>query len=159
MRPPISVSYRANRCTTTSGGGTNRERGNKGSQTDRVFEIRSRFDSAVEAARERPQPLLMTSFAFILGVFPLVVAEGAGHEMRQTRGTAVFYGMIGVTVSGHFHCAWMTPPARLPSTSWRSAAKGQSHLRPVPMATTGQAPGIRQSGQETPFVWRKRLPR
>jgi multidrug efflux pump len=61
-----------------------------------------RFDAAVEAARERLRPILMTSFAFILGVFPLVVAEGAGHEMRQTLGTAVFYGMIGVTIFGLF---------------------------------------------------------
>jgi multidrug efflux pump subunit AcrB len=69
---------------------------------DRQHEGASRFDSAVEAARERLRPILMTSFAFILGVFPLVVAEGAGHEMRQTLGTAVFYGMIGVTVFGLF---------------------------------------------------------
>jgi multidrug efflux pump len=61
-----------------------------------------RFDAAVEAARERLRPILMTSFAFILGVFPLVIAEGAGHEMRQTLGTAVFYGMIGVTIFGLF---------------------------------------------------------
>ena len=44
----------------------------------------------------------MTSFAFILGVFPLVIAEGAGAEMRRTLGTAVFAGMIGVTVFGLF---------------------------------------------------------
>jgi hypothetical protein len=44
----------------------------------------------------------MTSFAFILGVFPLVIAEGAGHEMRRTLGTAVFAGMIGVTLFGLF---------------------------------------------------------
>jgi len=42
----------------------------------------------------------MTSFAFILGVFPLVIAQGAGAEMRRTLGTAVFAGMIGVTVFG-----------------------------------------------------------
>jgi HAE1 family hydrophobic/amphiphilic exporter-1 len=42
----------------------------------------------------------MTSFAFILGVLPLVIATGAGAEMRQSLGTAVFYGMIGVTVFG-----------------------------------------------------------
>src|SRR6185369_16135857 len=59
-------------------------------------------DAAVEAARERLRPILMTSFAFILGVFPLVIAEGAGHEMRRTLGTAVFSGMIGVTVFGLF---------------------------------------------------------
>jgi multidrug efflux pump len=69
---------------------------------DRQHEGASRFDAAVEAARERLRPILMTSFAFILGVFPLVVAEGAGHEMRRTLGTAVFSGMIGVTVFGLF---------------------------------------------------------
>jgi multidrug efflux pump subunit AcrB len=42
----------------------------------------------------------MTSFAFILGVLPLVIATGAGAEMRQSLGTAVFYGMVGVTVFG-----------------------------------------------------------
>jgi multidrug efflux pump len=59
-------------------------------------------EAAVEAARERLRPILMTSFAFILGVFPLVIAEGAGHEMRRTLGMAVFAGMIGVTVFGLF---------------------------------------------------------
>jgi multidrug efflux pump len=44
----------------------------------------------------------MTSMAFILGVVPLVVAEGAGAEMRRTLGTAVFYGMVGVTLFGIF---------------------------------------------------------
>ena len=42
----------------------------------------------------------MTSFAFILGVFPLVVASGAGSEMRQSLGTSVFFGMLGVTIFG-----------------------------------------------------------
>jgi multidrug efflux pump len=69
---------------------------------DRQHQGASRFDAAVEAARERLRPILMTSLAFILGVFPLVIAEGAGAEMRQTLGTAVFYGMIGVTVFGLF---------------------------------------------------------
>jgi multidrug efflux pump len=69
---------------------------------DRQQEGTSRFDAAVEAARERLRPILMTSFAFILGVFPLVIAEGAGHEMRRTLGTAVFAGMIGVTLFGLF---------------------------------------------------------
>jgi multidrug efflux pump len=62
----------------------------------------SLFDAALEAARERLRPILMTSFAFILGVFPLVIAEGAGHEMRRTLGMAVFAGMIGVTLFGLF---------------------------------------------------------
>jgi hydrophobe/amphiphile efflux-1 (HAE1) family protein len=60
----------------------------------------SRWDAAVEAARTRLRPILMTSLAFILGVVPLVIAEGAGAEMRQSLGTAVFAGMIGVTVFG-----------------------------------------------------------
>jgi multidrug efflux pump len=69
---------------------------------DREQEGASRLDAAEEAARERLRPILMTSFAFILGVFPLVIAEGAGHEMRRTLGTAVFAGMIGVTLFGLF---------------------------------------------------------
>jgi len=60
----------------------------------------STFDAAVEAARLRLRPILMTSFAFILGVVPLVLASGAGAEMRQALGTAVFFGMIGVTLFG-----------------------------------------------------------
>ena len=61
---------------------------------------RDRFDAAVEAAHLRLRPILMTSFAFILGVAPLVWATGAGAELRQTLGTAVFSGMIGVTLFG-----------------------------------------------------------
>jgi multidrug efflux pump subunit AcrB len=60
------------------------------------------FQAAVEAARLRLRPILMTSFAFILGVLPMVLATGAGSEMRQALGTAVFYGMIGVTFFGLF---------------------------------------------------------
>jgi multidrug efflux pump subunit AcrB len=59
-----------------------------------------RFAAAVEAAHLRLRPILMTSFAFILGVTPLVWAVGAGAELRQTLGTAVFSGMIGVTTFG-----------------------------------------------------------
>ena len=59
-------------------------------------------DAAVEACRLRLRPILMTSFAFILGVFPLVIATGAGFEMRQALGTAVFWGMLGVTGFGLF---------------------------------------------------------
>jgi hydrophobe/amphiphile efflux-1 (HAE1) family protein len=60
----------------------------------------SRWDAAVAAARTRLRPILMTSFAFIFGVVPLVVATGAGAEMRQSLGTAVFAGMLGVTGFG-----------------------------------------------------------
>ena len=62
----------------------------------------SPFDAAIEACRLRLRPILMTSIAFIAGVFPLVVATGAGAEMRQAMGVAVFSGMIGVTVFGLF---------------------------------------------------------
>jgi hydrophobic/amphiphilic exporter-1 (mainly G- bacteria), HAE1 family len=59
-------------------------------------------DAVVEACRLRLRPILMTAFAFILGVVPLVIATGPGAEMRQALGTAVFFGMIGVTVFGLF---------------------------------------------------------
>jgi multidrug efflux pump len=61
---------------------------------------KDRLAAAVEACRLRLRPILMTSFAFILGVLPLVVAEGAGAEMRRSLGTAVFAGMLGVTFFG-----------------------------------------------------------
>jgi hydrophobe/amphiphile efflux-1 (HAE1) family protein len=57
-------------------------------------------EASVRAARTRLRPILMTSFAFILGVVPLVIATGAGAEMRQSLGTAVFAGMLGVTGFG-----------------------------------------------------------
>jgi multidrug efflux pump len=63
---------------------------------------KGRIEAAAEAARLRLRPILMTSFAFILGVLPLVIARGAGAEMNQALGTAVFAGMIGVTLFGIF---------------------------------------------------------
>jgi len=62
----------------------------------------ARREATLEACRLRLRPIMMTSFAFILGVVPLVVAEGAGAEMRRTLGTAVFSGMLGVTLFGIF---------------------------------------------------------
>jgi HAE1 family hydrophobic/amphiphilic exporter-1 len=59
-----------------------------------------RWQAAEKAAHTRLRPIMMTSFAFILGVVPLVIAEGAGAEMRQALGTAVFFGMLGVTFFG-----------------------------------------------------------
>jgi multidrug efflux pump len=61
---------------------------------------RDRFTAALEAARIRLRPILMTSFAFIAGVIPLIVASGAGAEMRKVMGIAVFSGMLGVTFLG-----------------------------------------------------------
>ncbi|MGC2459855.1 MAG: multidrug efflux RND transporter permease subunit [Steroidobacteraceae bacterium] len=58
--------------------------------------------AVVEACRLRLRPILMTSFAFIMGVIPLVIASGAGSEMRQAIGIAVFSGMLGVTLFGLF---------------------------------------------------------
>ena len=82
---------------------------------------RSARDAAVEACRLRLRPILMTSFAFILGVVPLVLARGAGSEMRRALGVAVFSGMLGVTLFGLFFTptfyvviSWFTgdkPPA------------------------------------------------
>jgi hydrophobe/amphiphile efflux-1 (HAE1) family protein len=65
-------------------------------------EGRNRFDAAIEACRLRLRPILMTSFAFILGVLPLARATGPGAEMRQALGTGVFSGMLGVTIMGLF---------------------------------------------------------
>src|SRR6185295_14662788 len=59
-------------------------------------------DAALDAARLRLRPILMTSIAFIAGVFPLVISTGAGSEMRRAMGVAVFAGMIGVTIFGLF---------------------------------------------------------
>jgi multidrug efflux pump subunit AcrB len=59
-------------------------------------------EAALEAARLRLRPILMTSIAFIAGVFPLVISTGAGSEMRRAMGIAVFAGMIGVTFFGLF---------------------------------------------------------
>jgi multidrug efflux pump len=61
---------------------------------------RDRFNAVLEAARLRLRPIVMTSIAFIMGVLPLVLADGAGAEVRRAMGAAVFSGMIGVTVFG-----------------------------------------------------------
>jgi hydrophobe/amphiphile efflux-1 (HAE1) family protein len=58
------------------------------------------LEGAIRAARTRLRPILMTSFAFVFGVVPLTIATGAGAEMRQVLGTAMFFGMLGVTVFG-----------------------------------------------------------
>ncbi len=65
-------------------------------------EGRTPVEAAVEATRLRLRPILMTAFAFIFGVLPLMIATGPGAEMRQSLGTAVFFGMLGVTLFGLF---------------------------------------------------------
>jgi len=66
------------------------------------FAGRTPVQAALEAARLRLRPILMTSMAFVMGVLPLVLSSGAGAEMRQAMGVAVFAGMIGVTLFGLF---------------------------------------------------------
>jgi multidrug efflux pump len=61
-----------------------------------------RYQATLDACMLRLRPIMMTSFAFILGVVPLVLSEGAGSEMRRALGTAVFSGMLGVTLFGIF---------------------------------------------------------
>lgn len=68
-------------------------------------EGKNRFEAVVEACRLRLRAILMTAFSFVLGVIPLLIATGAGSEMRRALGTAVFSGMLGVTILGLF----MTP--------------------------------------------------
>ncbi|TWU46024.1 Efflux pump membrane transporter BepE [Novipirellula aureliae] len=63
---------------------------------------KNRYDAAIAACRLRLRPILMTAFSFILGVIPLLIATGAGFEMRRVLGTAVFSGMLGVTLFGLF---------------------------------------------------------
>jgi HAE1 family hydrophobic/amphiphilic exporter-1 len=87
-----------------------------------------RFQAATEAARVRLRPILMTSFAFILGVLPLVVATGAGAEMRQSLGTAVFYGMIGVTLFGLI----FTPVFYVVVRKFAKKKKPHNAARPAP---------------------------
>ena len=91
-------------------------------------------EAAIEAARLRLRPILMTSFAFILGVVPLVLAAGAGAEMRQALGTTVFFGMLGVTFFGLiltpvFYVVIRKLTARFKSTSQPAAA---TVLNPTP---------------------------
>ena len=92
------------------------------------------LEAALEACRLRLRPILMTSIAFIAGVFPLVVAHGAGAEMRQAMGIAVFSGMIGVTVFGLF----LTPVFYVTLMNLGSRKKAAATTPPsVPVATGG----------------------
>jgi hydrophobe/amphiphile efflux-1 (HAE1) family protein len=91
-------------------------------------------NAAVRAARTRLRPILMTSFAFILGVAPLVVSTGAGAEMRQSLGTAVFWGMLGVTGFGLlFTPVFYTLVRRI---GWQGAGSGSQTQTPAPHAPT-----------------------
>ena len=120
-------------------------------------EGKTRFEAAVDAARTRLRPILMTSLAFILGVVPLVLATGAGAEMRQSLGTAVFSGMIGVTLFGliftpvfYVLCRGAGPAA--------ASAKPRSRCLPVPRMRrepfSGAFGDIRALQHDGPAEWR-----
>ena len=93
------------------------------------------LEAAIDASRLRLRPILMTSFAFILGVVPLALASGAGYELRRALGTAVFSGMLGVTFFGLF----LTPVfyviiRRLAPRRKRAVVrKARAPLEPVPL--------------------------
>jgi multidrug efflux pump subunit AcrB len=92
---------------------------------------RDRSSAAVEAARLRLRPILMTSLAFIFGVIPLVWAAGAGAELRQALGTAVFSGMIGVTLFG-----LIFTPVFYVVTRWSGARQQDAGRRELRMASS-----------------------
>ena len=97
-----------------------------------------RREATVAAARTRLRPILMTSFAFIFGVVPLVIATGAGAEMRQWLGTAVFFGMIGVTIFGLlFTPVFYVVSRRLGDIRvWRRKPTSRSRTGGIATATT-----------------------
>jgi HAE1 family hydrophobic/amphiphilic exporter-1 len=97
--------------------------------------------AVVEACRLRLRPILMTAFAFILGVVPLVIATGPGAEMRQALGTAVFAGMLGVTIFGLF----LTPVfyvALRHFVLWFGGGANPSHLSSRPRAEPDPAEAV-----------------
>jgi multidrug efflux pump len=88
-------------------------------------------ESTLDASRLRLRPILMTSFAFIFGVLPLVIAEGAGAEMRRSLGLAVFSGMLGVTFFGIF-----LTPVFFYGIQWLGDRRG---TKPEPAPATGSS--------------------
>ncbi len=100
-------------------------------------EGKDRVTAAIDAARLRLRPILMTSFAFILGVVPLVIAKGAGAEMRQALGTAVFFGMLGVTFFGLL----LTPVFYVVIRKLTERAVPAASETPAPLPSLPIAPG------------------
>ena len=94
--------------------------------------------AVVEAARLRLRPILMTAFAFILGVVPLVIATGPGAEMRQALGTAVFFGMLGATIFGLF----LTPVFYVVIRAFTIWIRGEKTRKPKPTGEDGEAAGV-----------------
>jgi multidrug efflux pump len=114
----------------------------------------TRQEAALAACQLRLRPIVMTSFAFILGVVPLMVARGAGAEMRRTLGTAVFSGMLGVTLFGIF-----LTPVFFFTVNWASESRVFASRR---MQTSGRflldmvTLGLLRIGRV--FSWRSREP-
>jgi multidrug efflux pump len=118
-------------------------------------------EATVEASRLRFRPIVMTSFAFIFGVVPLVLAEGAGAEMRQSLGTAVLSGMIGVTLFGVFLTPVFfqvlmrlgegaragAPPVAGAAASADGRAAGEVGASP-PQGASGATPAVQLRGDE-----------
>jgi multidrug efflux pump len=109
---------------------------------------KARNEATVGACRLRLRPILMTSFAFILGVVPLVLAKGAGAEMRVALGVAVFSGMLGVTIFGIFFTPvfysvvrWLTERKATAPAAETAAGVGTPHgtLAPAVAKPDGQA--------------------
>ncbi len=100
----------------------------------------SRSEAAVQASKMRLRPILMTSFAFILGVVPLVLAKGAGAEMRYALGVAVFSGMLGVTLFGIFFT-----PVFYVVIRWLASLRGTA--KPAPAAVAVAVDGAGDNGQ------------
>ncbi len=96
----------------------------------RVFDGRPIHEAAIEAARARFRPILMTSFAFILGVLPLVLATGAGASARKSIGIAVFSGMLASTcLAVLFVPSFFVVVRRF--EEWRAARKGRAVTQPA----------------------------
>jgi hydrophobe/amphiphile efflux-1 (HAE1) family protein len=99
------------------------------------------MQAVLEAARLRLRPILMTSIAFIMGVVPLVLATGAGAEVRRAMGATVFAGMIGVTVAGLF----LTPVFYLLVQKRRAATAAAGATGADPLALSAPAPALESS--------------
>ncbi|MEP7184701.1 MAG: efflux RND transporter permease subunit [Rhodanobacter sp.] len=100
---------------------------------ERQHEGMSRHDAVLEAAKLRLRPILMTSFAFIMGVVPLVTSHGAGAEMRHAMGVAVFSGMLGVTIFGLIYTPlfYVVIRALVERREARAAERAAAHAQPA----------------------------
>ncbi len=124
-------------------------------------EGKSRYQAAVEACRLRLRPILMTSFAFIFGVIPLIIASGAGAEMRSSLGVAVFSGMLGVTLFGIFltpvffdlvqRIGWNTPTVPHEKTTEKAREQASSskdeHSSPHVTSRDGHVKTVPTNGE------------